>query len=156
MGALMDLVAGDPREILLVLSVDDTAALADRTRFDAHLPLGAGLDPTWLDLFCEAIRGVLNQAEPLDFLEARHELQGPQALVEHTVEHVDAAWVDAIARLLDRDLDAVTGRWIDLLAEDLGELSAEEKPWIRQLATELVSFCRAADRSEAVFFAWSL
>ena len=37
MVALMDLVAGDAREILLVLSVDDTAALADRARFDAHL-----------------------------------------------------------------------------------------------------------------------
>jgi hypothetical protein len=152
----MDLVAGDPREILLVLSVDDTAALADRTRFDAHLPLGAGLDPTWLDLFCEAVREVLNQAEPRDFLEARHELEGPQALVEHTVEFVDAGWVDAIARLPDHDLDAITGRWIDLLAEDLGELSAEEKPWIRQLASELIGFCRAADRSEAVFFAWSI
>ena len=61
-----------------------------------------------------------------------------------------------ICRLPDRDLDAITGRWIDLLEEDMGVLSAEEKPWIRLLASEVVRFCRAAARSDAVFFAWSL
>ena len=156
MATLMDLIAGDPREILLVLSVDDTSAFSDRSRFDAHLPLGGGLDPTWLDLFSEAAREVLGQGEPRDFLEARHELGGPRALVERTVEYVDSGWITAVARLPDHDLDAITGRWIDLLADDLGELSADEKPWIRQLAGEVVGFCRAADRSEAVFFAWSI
>ncbi len=156
MVALMDLVAGDAREILLVLSVDDTAALADRTRFDAHLPLGAGLDPTWLDLFCEAARAVRNSDEPRNFLDARHELEGPEAQVEYTVEYVDAGWVADVARLPDSELDAITGRWIDLLEEDMGVLSAEEKPWIRLLASEVVRFCRAAGRSNAVFFAWSL
>ena len=152
----MDLIAGDPREILLVLSVDDAAAFADRRRFAAHLPLGPGLDPTWLDLFCEAARHVHNRDEPRDFLDARHELQGPDAMVERTVERVDAGWVSAVARLPDHDLDAITGRWIDLLEEDLGRLSGDEKPWIRMLAGEVVSFCRAADRAPAVFFAWSL
>ena len=156
MAALMDLVAGDAREILLVLSVDDTAAFDDGSRFDAHLPLGAGLDPTWLDLFCEAARAVRNSDEPLNFLDARHELEGPEAQVEYTVEYVDAGWVAGVARLPDRDLDAITGRWIDLLEEDMGVLSAEEKPWIRLLASEVVRFCRAAGRSDAVFFAWSL
>ena len=156
MAALMDLVAGDAREILLVLSVDDTAAFGDRSRFDAHLPLGAGLDPTWLDLFCEAARAVRNSDEPRNFLDARHELEGPEAQVEYTVEYVDAGWVAGVARLPDRDLDAITGRWIDLLEEDMGVLSAEEKPWIRLLASEVVRFCRAAGRSDAVFFAWSL
>ena len=156
MGALMDLVAGDAREILLVLSVDDVAAFGDRSRFDAHLPLGPGMDPTWLDYFAEAARTVHDSDEPRNFLDARHELEGPQAMVERTVEFVDAGWVSAVARLPDHDLDAITGRWIDLLAEDLGHLSAEEKPWIRMLAGEVVAFCRAADRSSAVFFAWSL
>ena len=156
MVALMDLVAGDARDILLVLSVDDTAALADRARFDAHLPLGAGLDPTWLDLFCEAARAVRNSDEPRNFLDARHELEGPEAQVEYTVEYVDAGWVADVARLPDSELDAITGRWIDLLEEDMGVLSAEEKPWIRLLASEVVRFCRAAGRSNAVFFAWSL
>ncbi len=156
MGMLMDLVAGDPREILLVLSLDDTEALADRGRFDAHLPLGAGLDPTWLDLFSEAARHVCNQPDPRDFVDARHELHGPGAVAERTVERVDGAWVDAVARLPDHDLDAIAGRWIDLLEEDLGELGADEKPWIRELAGQLVGFCRAADRSPCVLFAWSI
>lgn len=156
MTALMDLVAGDAREILLVLSVEDPAAFEDRSRFDAYLPLGPGLDPTWLDLFCEAARSIHTSDEPRNFLDARHELEGHDAMTERTVEHVDAAWVSAVARLSDHDLDAITGRWIDLLEDELGQLSADEKPWIRQLAGEVVAFCRAADRSDAVFFAWSL
>ena len=156
MTALMDLVAGDPKEILLVLSVDDIGAFTDRSRFDAHLPLGAGLDPTWLDLFCEAARTVRNSDEPRNFLDARHELEGPEAQVDYTVEYVESGWVSDVARLPDRDLQAITGKWIDLLEDEIGVLSAEEKPWIRLLAGEVVTFCRAADRSNSVFFAWSL
>jgi hypothetical protein len=156
MAALMDLVAGDSKEILLVLSVDDTAAFDDASRFDAHLALGAGLDPTWLDLFCEAARGVRNADEPRNFLDARHELEGPEAQVDYTVEYVDLGWVSDVASLPDGDLDAITGRWLDLLEDEIGQLSSEEKPWIRMLAGEVVEFCRAADRSNAVFFAWSL
>src|SRR4029453_15398946 len=51
MGALMDLIAGQEKDILLAIAVDDWAGLRDRDRFDAHLSLGGGLDPTWLDLF---------------------------------------------------------------------------------------------------------
>ena len=156
MAALMDLIAGHPKEILLVLSVDDIGAFGDRSRFDAHLALGAGLDPTWLDLFCEAARTVQNSDVPRNFLDARHELEGPQAQVDYTVEYVDAGWVSDVARLPDRDLQAITGRWIDLLEDEIGVLAAEEKPWIRLLAGEVVGFCRAADRSQSVFFAWSL
>ena len=76
--------------------------------------------------------------------------------VEYTVEYVDAGWVADVARLPDSELDAITGRWIDLLEEDMGVLSSEEKPWIRLLESEVVRFCRAAGRSNAVFFAWSL
>ena len=47
----MDLVAGDERAILLAISVEDWSGLDDHARFDAHLSLGGGLDPTWLDLF---------------------------------------------------------------------------------------------------------
>ena len=39
----MDLVAGDVRDIVLALSVEDTAAFEDPDRFRAHLALGAGL-----------------------------------------------------------------------------------------------------------------
>ena len=40
MSSLMDLVAGDARDIVLALSIDDTQAFEDRDRFVAHLPLG--------------------------------------------------------------------------------------------------------------------
>ena len=156
MGALMDLIAGDAREILLVLTVDDWAALSDRSRFDAHLSLGGGLDPTWLDLFSEAVRSVTGGEAPADFIDARGELEGPGQLAERSIERVDPAWLDAVARLPDRDIDAVAGRWVDLVEEDLGELPREEKPWIRDLAGQIVRFARAADQSQDVIFAWAL
>ena len=156
MGALMDLIAGDAREILLVLTVEDWAALADRSRFDAHLSLGGGLDPTWLDLFSEAVRSVTGGEAPSDFIDARSELDGPGQLAERSIERVAPAWLNAVALLADRDIDAVAGRWIDLVEEDLGELPREEKPWIRELAGQIVQFARAADRSQDVIFAWAL
>src|SRR6478736_703337 len=75
--ALMDLIAGDERSILLAISVDDWAGLDDSSRFDAHLSLGGGLDPTWLDLFAEAVRTVTATDQPTSFLDARRELDGP-------------------------------------------------------------------------------
>ena len=156
MGALMDLVAGDDREILLAISVDDWASFADRSRFDAHLSLGGGIDPTWLDLFSEAARTVTKRDDPADFLDARRELEGPGDLGDRTVERVDPRWVTAVAMIHDHEVDAVAGRWIDLIEEELGELPREEKPWIRTLAGDIVVFARTADRSPAVLFAWSL
>ena len=156
MGALMDLVAGDEREILLAISVEDWAGLDDRGRFDAHLALGGGLDPTWLDLFSEAVRNVTNGDGPADFIDARRELDGPGDAGDRVIERVDPAWIDAIARLPDHDVDAVAGRWIDLVEEEIGFLPREEKPWIRQLAGDIVGFARAADHSADVLFAWSL
>ena len=75
MAALMDLVAGVQNEILITIGTDDLAGLSDRRRFAAHLALGAGLDPTWLDLFSEAARSVTGTDEPQDFLDARRELE---------------------------------------------------------------------------------
>jgi hypothetical protein len=164
MGSLMDLVAGDQQEILVAIGTDDLATLSDRRRFAAHLSLGAGLDPTWLDLFSEAARSVTGTDEPPDFLDARRELDsvgvgGPgsgQGQGDRTIERVDPRWVEAIARLDDTQIDRVAGRWIDLLDEELGDLPREEKPWIRQLAGELVAFCRSAQRAPDILFAWSL
>ena len=156
MGLVMDLVAGRQKDILLCIATDDLAAFSDRRRFAANLTFGGMIDPTWLDMFSQAVRSVTSRDDPVDFFEARSELEGPADPGGRTVEHVDPGWITAIAMLDDRDLDAVTGRWIDLLEEELGQLSAEEKPWIRLLASEVVAFCRAADRSDAVFFAWSL
>ena len=90
MGARMDLVAGNAREILLVIEFDDLLALDDTTRFDAHLSLGGGLDPTWLDLFSEAARVATGSAEPPDLLDARMELDGPgDEGSERTIERID-------------------------------------------------------------------
>jgi hypothetical protein len=156
MSALMDLIAGSEREILLAISVEDWAGFDDKSRFEAHLALGGGLDPTWLDLFSEAVRVVTGGDGPADFIDARRELDGPSEEVDRVVERVDPTWIAAIARLPDNDVDAVAGRWIDLVEEELGFLPREEKPWIRQLAGDIVAFARAADRSPDVLFAWSL
>ena len=144
MGLVMDLVAGDSREILLAVAVDDLAAFEDPARFPAHLSLG------------QAVRAVTGRDEPVDFLEARVELEGPGDADERTVERVDPGWVTAVAMLEDRQLDAVAGRWIDLLEDELGELAREEKPSVRKFATEIVEFARRADRAPAVILAWSL
>ncbi len=156
MSRLMDLVAGDLGEILLVIGTDDLGALDDPGRFAAHLPLGSGLDPTWLDLFAEAARSVSGLEGPSDFIDARLELDGPDELDGRTVERVDPAWMTAIARIPPQDLSAIAGRWIDLVEDELGLLPRDEKPWIRDLTARLVAFCQAADRAPDVLFAWSL
>lgn len=156
MGLVMDLVAGDSREILLAVAMDDLASFDDRGRYAAHLTFGGAIDPTWLDLFSAAVRSVTGGDDPSDFLDARVDLDGPDGGGERTVERIDRAWVTAIARLADRDLDAVTGHWIDLLEEELGELPREEKPTVRIFARQIVDFARAADRAPAVILAWSL
>jgi len=153
---LMDLVAGNAPEILMVIGLDDLAALDDRGRFAAHLALGSGLDPTWLDLFAEAARSVTGADGPTDFIDARLEIEGPGDAQEHTIERVDPTWITTVARLDDGDLGAIAGRWIELVEDELGALPREEKPWIRELAGQLVAFCRSADRAPDVLFAWSL
>ena len=107
----MDLVAGEGREILLAIAVEDWAGLSDENRFAAHVSLGGGLDPTWLDLFSEAVRAVTGRDDPTDFIDARRELDGPGETTERTVERVDPGWVSAIARLEDRHIDAVADSW---------------------------------------------
>ena len=156
MTKLMDLVAGAAPEILMVIWTGDLAALDDRQRFPAHLALGSGLDPTWLDLFAEAARSVTGSDGPADFIDARLELEGPPTGDDRTVERVDPTWIGSVARIPDTDISAIAGRWIDLVEDELGVLAREEKPWIRDLAGQLVAFCQAADRAPDVLFAWSL
>jgi hypothetical protein len=110
MAFLMDLVAGDSREILLAITVDDWASLDDRSRFDAHLSLGGAMDPTALDLFSEAVRDVTGSDEPMDFIDARRDMDGPGDTGERTVERIDPSWISAIARVPERSVDAVAGR----------------------------------------------
>jgi len=152
----MDLVAGDRKAILEVIAAADWAALDDSRRFGAHLALGGELDPDWLDLFSEAVRGVTGLGDPRNFLDARSEIEDPAAQGDRTVERVDAGWITAIARLSDADIGPVAARWIDLVQAELGDLPREEKPWIRKLAGDIVEFARLADRAPAVIVAWSL
>ena len=156
MALIMDLVAGESREILLAVAVDDLASFDDRSRFSAHLKFGGVVEPTWLDLFSQAARAVTGGENPIDFLEARSELEGPAAPGGRTVERVDSAWITAVAMLDDRSIDAITGRWIDLLEDELGDFPREEKPSVRKFAQDIVAFARSADRAPAVILAWSL
>lgn len=151
----MELVAGNAQEILVRLGTDDRAALADRERFLAYLSLSGGMDPTWLDLFAEAARGATDLDAPADFIDARIEL-APTDAAALTVERVDPGWISAVAAIPDGALDAVAGRWIDRLEEELGDLPREEKPWIRDLAGRVVAFCRDADQAPDVVFVWEL
>ena len=151
----MDLVAGDVRDIVLALSIDDVKAFEDPDRFVAHLPLGGGLDPTWLDLFAEAVRSVTGFEDLTDFLDARIELDGSAAQVERIVERVDPAWVETVAQVPEDRLGALAGRWIELLEEELGLLPREEKPWIRDLAGRIVAFCRDSTGARDIVFAWA-
>ena len=155
LGLVMDLVAGDSREILLAVAVDDLASFDDR-RGSRSPHVRRAIDPTWLDLFSQAIRVALGRDEPRDFLDARSELEGPGEAGARTIERIDPTWITAIALLADRDLDAITGRWIDLLEDELGDLPREEKPTIRVFARQIVEFARVADRAPAVILAWSL
>ena len=154
MTSLMDLVAGDARDVVLALSIDDVASFDDPDRFTAHLPLGGGLDPTWLDLFSEAVRSVTGLDAPMDFLDARTELDGAAATVERIVERVDLEWIEAVAAVPDEQVGALAGRWIGLLEEELGLLPREEKPWIRDLAARIVEFARRCGGAREVIFAW--
>ena len=153
---LMDLVAGDAREILLVIGSDDLFALDDRKRFAGHVALGGGLDPTWLDLFSEAARSVVGSDGPGDFLDARIEIDGPRDDDTRSIERVDPAWITAVARIPENRIGAIASSWIDLVEQELGGLARDEKPWIRDLTGQLVAFCRAADRAPDVLFAWSI
>lgn len=150
----MELIAGDAREILVAIGALELGGRLDPERFPVLLPLGGTVDPTWLDLFAEAARTCIDDG-PGDFLEARIELGAPD-LAELTLERVDPTWVSAVARLPANQLDALAGRWIDLLEEELGPIPSEEKPWIRELAEAVVDFCREADRGHDVVFAWSM
>src|ERR1700704_587796 len=151
----MELVAGAEREILRAIRADDRASLDDPTRFTAFLSLGGGLDPSWLDLFSEACRTVTGSEDPVDFIDARRELDKPGEAGERTIERVDKGWVSAVASVTDGDVDRVAGQWIALLDGEFEAMPREDKPWIRQLASDLVAFARSAERAPIVLFAWS-
>jgi hypothetical protein len=153
----MELVAGDAQAILVVIGTDERDAFHDRERFRAYLSLSGGMDPTWLDMFADAARVATDADAPRDFLDARTELDGPGGTDDGlVVERVDPAWISAVARVPDAALDRLAGRWIDRIEEEYGQLPREEKPWIRDLAAQVLTFCRRADFAPDVLFVWAL
>jgi hypothetical protein len=153
----MDLVAGDAREILLAIGMDDWAGLRDPRRFVAYISLGGGMDPTWLDLFCQAARETLRGDVPGDFGDAAYALRDRRAgASDRTVERIDPRWVDEVAQLPESQLDRIAARWIDLIDCEECDVDPDEKPMLRQLAGELLDFCRRAEGAEDVLFAWSI
>jgi hypothetical protein len=153
----MDLVAGDVREVLLAISIDDWAGLQDRRRFCAHISLGGGMEPSWLDHFAHAAREMVGGGSPGPFSDATRALQSRLvAMSERTVERVDPHWIDDVAGLPDDKLDRIAARWIDLIhCEECG-VDSDEKPMLRALAGDLVEFCRSAQSAEDVLFAWTI
>ncbi len=156
MSALMDLVAGDTREILLAISVDDWEGLRDPRRFSAHLSLGGGLDPLWLDLFAESAREITGLAEPESFSDACYPLEGPGDVGDRTVERVDRDWLEAVALVPPDCIDHLAGHWIELIAREERDVDPEEKPMLRSLAASLIEFARRAEDAPDVLFAWSV
>jgi hypothetical protein len=156
LGVLVDLVAGDAREILLAVGIEDWAAVRDPRRFVAHLSLG-GVGHAWLDLFSRAAREVEGGDSPAPFEECVHPLVHSLTPVsERTVERIAPAWVDGVARLGERRLDAIAARWIELIEQVGCAVDVDEKPMLRQLAGDLVTFCRRAEEAEDVLFVWSI
>ena len=102
------------------------------------------------------MRAVTGRSQPRDFIDARSELGGPADQAGTTIERIDPAWITAIARTDDAQIDAIAGRWIDLVEEEIGELPRKAKPWTRNLAADIVDFARRADLSSDVLLAWSL
>jgi len=153
----MDLVAGDPREILLAIGVDDWAGLRDPSRFLAYLALGGGMEMTWLDLFAQAARETTGGEAPGAFTEATRPLQSRLAVLsDRTVERIDPHWVDEVAFLPEGHLDLIAARWIELIDGDGFDVEPDDKPMLRELASDLLDFCRRAQGAEDVLLAWSM
>lgn len=155
MGNPMDLIAGDGRDILLALAVDDIAAFSDPDRFTAHLSLGERLDPAWLDLLSEAVRLTTGRLEPRDLSDVRSEVEGTSATTERIAERIDLSWVAAVAAFPDEKLDALAEEWRLLLEAGHGlSLARDQLPWLRSLAEQVIAFCRAAAEARTVILAW--
>jgi hypothetical protein len=160
-GILMDLIAGDAREILLAVGMEDWAGLGDRGRFAAYISLGGGMDPEWLDLFARAARELTGADTPGSFTDASCPLESRlqhrlAAIGDRTVERIDPHWIDSLARLREDQVDPIAARWIDLIEGEECPVDADEKPMLRQVAGDLIDFCCRAEGAEDVLFAWSM
>lgn len=79
-----------------------------RDRYEAHLSLGGGIDPTWLDLFSEAARVTLDADAPSDFIDARFELGAAELpRAEKPLIRDRAGQIVASCRIADRAPDVI-------------------------------------------------
>ena len=157
MTRLMDLVAGDAQEILLAIG---TRRPGRRSTIGggspAHVALGGGLDPTWLDLFAEAARSVIGRDGP-----RTSSTPGSSSTDRARTRTGDRARRSRLDRRPSRASRSARSTRSPRAGSTWSRRSSassprDEKPWIRDLAGELVAFCRAADRAPDVLFAWSL
>jgi len=147
LAAGLELVAGDPRELVVALAVGDRTALADPERAVALLPLG-DFDPSWLDALSEAIGDVGGEGmapfrsglRPLPDRLARS--------VEEEVWLVDPSWLNAVAAVADEAVAAVARGWLARLG--MAEPSATDLGLATELAAAIVRFARRATTAEGV------
>ena len=92
--------------------------------------------------------------EPVDFLDARSDLEGTNGSTRADRRAGGRPLGRGGRGGPGRARRGLAGRWIELLEEELGLLPREEKPWIRDLAAQIVAFCRAATGARDVVFAW--
>ena len=136
----MDLIAGDAREIILAVGMEDWSGLRDRGRFPAYISLGGGMDPTWLDLFARAARDETAEDRPGPFSDAACPLASRlenrlAGIGDRIIERVDPHWIDGVAMLPESRLDRIAARWIDLIDSEECPVDPEEKPMLRQLVS---------------------
>jgi hypothetical protein len=147
LAAGLELVAGDPRELVVALAAGDRTALADPERAAAFLPLG-DLDPSWLDALGEAI-GDLGGGRVAPFRSGLRPLPDRLARsVEDEVWLVDARWLHAVAGVADEAVAAVARGWLVRLG--VAEPSASDLALAAELAAAIVRFARRATTAEAV------
>jgi hypothetical protein len=153
----MDLIAGDAREILLALAIDDRDGLRDPGRFEACLSLGGSLDPTWLDLFARAVRECGDGVAPAPFTAGSYPIGGVlPSLSGLVLERVDPEWIGCVASLSGPAIDRAAARWVELIDLEERPVDPDDKPMLRELAGDLVAFCRRARAAEDVLLAWSI
>ena len=149
----VDLLAGDPREILLVLALEDEA-IRDHGALDAHLSVPAWVDGDGLDAFAAAVRDAAGSDGPAPFADACTPFDGPDWAGGRSLARLDPAWLAAVASVADDRLDAVAARWRRLLEGRPGLPTAPlDEAATRVEAARIVEFARLAAGSPAVLLA---
>ncbi len=119
-------------------------------RFDAHLSLGGGLDPTWLDLFCRggADRAPAATSRPTCSTRASSSKGPARRRAIGPIERIDPTWISA-RRPRPRRAPSTPSPAAGSTSSKRSSACCrrEEKPWIRDLAGQVVRFCRRADRA---------